>query len=357
MSWESGDEEPALEHLESLSQIYVCPVGHFILPSLPAVRPLLSFRGLAPEKSRESRLFLQQTLHRFLELAEWTASLVGEIGPEWGSTISTVGHFGVGDDSAAVAERERARLGFSPETRQEWTNKEEAFLWWRRAVEAQGIFCFQLKLDARYVRGAATWIANRYPFILVNQEDAESAPGRIFTLVHEYAHLLRHDEGVVCDFRGASRGSNPEPWANRFAARMLLSHHELAERLDQVGMHEQRERWSDETLGMICEPLFVSRDVVAIMLQDLRLAPEGFYQSKREAWGRKKPFGRGGRGITTNERTFRRLGYSLLRVLSRPDRAEPLPWTDLSYVLDMKVEKLDGFFRWIRARGDIGTAV
>jgi len=360
VSWESGDDEPALEHLETLSEIYVRPVGHFFLPALPSEESRLSYRGLSPDKTRETKPALQQTLRRFEELAEWTASLIGDLGVGWTSTIQAAGQVRVDGDFEELIEHERARLGYTQSIRHQWSTTEAAFQWWRRAVESQGIFCFQMKLDARDVRGASAWIADQYPFILVNHEDDEAAAGRLFTLLHEYGHLLAHERGVVCDFRGATRGLNPEPWANRFAARMLLSHRELVSQLDRLGLHDRRERWGDEALDGMREPFHVSRDVIAIMLEELALAPDGFYRGKRAMWEKRKPrkgWGKGGGSISTNVKALRRLGFSLAHVLSRPDREESLPWSDLAYVLDMKVEKADEFLRWVRDEGDLGNAV
>jgi len=36
--WEAGEAEPDLEHLETLSEIYRCPVGYFFLDTLPEAK-------------------------------------------------------------------------------------------------------------------------------------------------------------------------------------------------------------------------------------------------------------------------------------------------------------------------------
>ena len=36
--WEAGEQEPDLEHLETLSEIYNCPVGYFFLDALPEAK-------------------------------------------------------------------------------------------------------------------------------------------------------------------------------------------------------------------------------------------------------------------------------------------------------------------------------
>ena len=241
-------------------------------------------------------------------------------------------------------------MGFSPDARNKWTDPDDAFVWWRKRIEEQGVFCFQMKLEIGDIRGASIWFKSRYPFILVNHQDIESAAGRIFTLLHEYAHIILGGDGLVCDFRGLHPTQGPETFANRFAARMLLSYDDLQKRLKEIDSYGFSETWSDNLLDNIRLPFSVSRDVVAIALQEMNLAPSDFYNSKRALWEKKKLFGRGGGGgrPTNNELKLREIGYSLTRILSKPGREESLPVDDLSSVLGMKVEKVPEFLNWVR---------
>ncbi len=345
--WERGASEPDLEHLESLSEIYVCPVGYFFAPEPPQESFPLSFRGLSPEKEGKLSPLSRQTLRRFLELAEWTISLIEDQGIDWQVRIQPDKP---PSDVDALVQREKKRLGYAPEIRDAWTDADEAFLWWRRRIEEQGVFCFQMKLEPEDIRGASLWLESRYPFILVNHQDVEAATGRTFTLLHEYAHLLTAKDGLVCDFRGIEPHKDPEPFANRFAARMLLSYGEAEERLHNIGESEYKETWADRLLDEIREPFFVSRDVVMITLQEMDLAPEDSYQKKRKQWDKRRPWGRGGRrrNLTKRERKLREIGFSLARMLSLPGKEGTVPLMDLSDVLDMKVEKVREFLTWVR---------
>ena len=53
IAWEEGRSEPTLAQLETLAEIYVCPVGYFFLESPPEVSVSLSFRGLSDEKRKD----------------------------------------------------------------------------------------------------------------------------------------------------------------------------------------------------------------------------------------------------------------------------------------------------------------
>lgn len=343
--WEHGIGEPDLESLETLSEIYVCPVGYFFLPSPPTEATQLNFRGITAEKEERLSGESRRTLRKFVDLAEWTVLLIEDLGIDWSVEIGAK----ITDVEDLVL-REQRRLGFDPGVRSQWVNADEAFTWWRRRIESQGIFCFQMKLNPKEIRGASLWVDSQYPFALVNHQDAEAATGRTFTLLHEYAHLLTGRESLVCDFRGRAVTGGPEPSANRFAARMLLAYDELREKLAEMEAHQYRGSWSDQLLDEIRKPFFVSRDVVAIALEDLELAPEGFYRKKREQWDARRPGGKGGRGRrpTNRERKFREIGFSLTRLLTHRAAEEKASLADLSYVLEMKVEKVSDFLRWAR---------
>jgi len=350
--WESGSEQPELEHLETLGEVYVCPVGYFFRKEIPQETIPLSFRGLSQEKQGKLRPLSQQTLHRFLELADWTTLLIEEEKLEWGTTREPKSQLrGDINEVESLVQQERKRMGFTPDVRKKWAEADDAFAWWRIRIEEQGIFCFQMKLEIDDIRGASVWFKSRYPFILVNHHDVESAAGRIFTLLHEYAHILTGGEGLVCDFRGLQPGREPEPFANRFAARMLLSHEDLQRRLREVGQLQYSDTWPDNLLDELRRPLFVSRDVVAIALQEMNLAPSDFYNTRRAVWEKRRPFGRGGGGgrPTNNELKLREIGYSLTRLLAKPGHESSLPVDDLSSVLGMKVEKIPEFLNWIRS--------
>lgn len=349
--WEAGRDTPELEHLETLSELYQCPLGYFFRPAPPEEERRLSFRGLAPRKEESFSATTRASLRRFVELAEWFVTMLEEHGMDWEVQIPQAAE--EPPDPNSLAQRERSRLGFSESVRQQWESAGDAFGWWRQRIEGQGVFCFELKLEPKDVRGASLWIKRRYPFILVNRQDAEAATGRLFTLLHEYGHLLlgRGREGIACDFRGRERGRGTEPLVNNFAASVLLPAQELRRHLAQEDQAQYRDEWSDTELRRLATRFFVSRDVVAITLEQLQLAPAGFYRQKREQWEQSyakwQPWGRG-RNPTKWERKARELGGSALRVLLRLQRQESLPVLDAAYLLDTKVEKLNQFMEGFR---------
>jgi Zn-dependent peptidase ImmA (M78 family) len=348
-AWEGGTAEPELAHLETLAEIYACPVGWFFLQAPPEEKIPVSFRGLAKPRAHLQALS-QRTLRRFLELAEWTVTTLRKSQQPWQVAIRPAQVAPEVAHAERLAAEFRQRLGWTAERRQQFAGEpREAFKWWRRAIESQGVFCFELPLDPKETRGAAIWLEG-YPFILVNHRDAEAAAGRLFTLLHEFAHLISASEGVVCDFHGPDQDHNPEPFANRFAARILLTPEELRQRLREVGENRQRTDWPDSLLDKLRHPFFASRDVVAILLQELQLAPRDFYDRKRQQWEQRWQSrtlqGRGGRRPPLNEQKLQEVGFSLAGLLARSVAQPTFSWLETASALGMKVEKTEAFLQW-----------
>lgn len=345
-AWEAGEAEPDMEQLETLAEIYCCPVGWFFLESRPTEKLPVSFRGLSKPREQLDSLS-QRTLRRFMELAEWTVETLRNTEQPWQVAIRSAQVEPRTETADRPAADFRQRFGWTAELRRQFAGKQrEAFHWWRRAIESQGIFCFEMPLDPNETRGTALWLEG-YPFILVNHRDIEAASGRIFTLLHEFAHLISAKEGVVCDFRGSHQTDNPEPFANRFAARVLITPDELRNRLRALGEARSRADWPDTLLDRLRSPFFASRDVVAILLEELQLAPSGFYDRKRRQWAKRTPWGRGKRP-PLNEQKLQEVGYSLSKVLTRSAMQPTFSWIDAASVLGMKVEKTEAFLKWVR---------
>lgn len=343
-AWEAGEAEPELAHLETLAEIYACPLGYFFLESRPEERLPVSFRGLAKRREQLESLS-QRTLRRFMELAQWTVETLRRSERPWQVAIRPEQVAPRTANAEPLVAEYRQRIGWTAEQRRQFAGKpREAFKWWRRAIESQGVFCFEMPLDPKETRGAALWLKG-YPFILVNHRDIEKVAGRIFTLLHEFAHLISAKDGVVCDFHGSHHDHNPEPFANRFAARMLVTPEELQQRLRSLGQARYQTDWPDSLLDKLRSPFFASRDVVTILLQELRLAPADLYDHKRQQWESRKPWGRGKRP-PLNEQKLQEVGYSLAHVLARSTAQPSFSWLDASSVLGMKVEKAEAFLKW-----------
>jgi len=347
--WEHAREAPALSDLQNLAEIYDCPVGYFFLDSPPEEAQPLDFRGLTSEKIEALSYETHVHLNEFLNLTDYMASLVENLRLHREVRIDTVD---IEEPIESVARRERESFGFTPEARHQWKSANDAFDFWRGAIESRGVFVIALKLKASEVRGASRWDSPHTPAILVNRMDMEAATGRSFTLLHEWAHLLIKRPGLVCDFRGQARGASIEHFANQFAAETLVPKREFELYLRHRDLYTKRPRWGDSLIDEIRRDFMVSRDVIAISLEEMDLAPRGFYRDKRASWDLRKPFFRGStgakRGVTKATRRLVEIGRPVANLVSVAYSQGAISKLDLAELLNMKVEQAERFVSWVR---------
>ena len=335
---------PSLADLRRLAQLYFCPVGYFFLQSPLATAPVLDYRGL--DAAKELTYESHKTLRRFLRYVEVAADWMERLGFPKEARIPELPL----SDPAEAARQAVQLLGVTQELRESWGSPDEAFAGWRQAVEQRGVLVFSITLPLGGVRGASTWSEGGVPAILVNHSDAETATGRIFTLLHEFAHLLVRRAGLVCDFRGQPE---VETFANRLAARAIVPFDALRSRLSDLGLNQFKERWTDSELDGIREPFHVSRDVVAISLEEMRLAESGYYIRRRAAWDRRgwgrRPLGAPGIRQTKPQRKYRELGEVMSGLVLAAAGNESLSPLDVAEVLDMPLHRLREFAEVVRA--------
>jgi len=180
----------------------------------------------------------------------------------------------------------------------------------------------------------------------------EAATGRSFTLLHEWAHLLIKHPGLVCDFRGQAKGANIERFANKFAAEILVPRMEFESYLKQKDLFVKRSRWGDALIDEIRRDFKVSRDVIAILLEEMGLANRGFYRDKRASWDLRKPFFRGftgsRRGRTKAAIRLSEIGRPVANLMSVAYENGAISKLNLAEILDMKVEQAERFVSWVR---------
>ena len=187
---EFGKKAPTLGELERLSTHYRIPLASLLMPApLAAVtRPKMAdfraFDGHQPKRlSPETILAIEEVF----EIAEGLADLrEADAGYR---RVPPPPQYKLSDDPETVAIKERKRLALSIDEQMGWAGNREAFLRWRELVEAQGVYTYQLKLGADNTRGFALFDEREIPIIVVDFAE-EGYQAKIFTVWHEYAHIL-----------------------------------------------------------------------------------------------------------------------------------------------------------------------
>jgi Zn-dependent peptidase ImmA (M78 family) len=301
-SWEQERSDPTIANLRLVTRLYDYPLSYCFLSATPIQPPITDYRGRSLNGNKTFSRETMQALREFRRLVRLSRVLHEMSGTD--TEFKKRANSEQMNSPLALAAGEMVQLGITKEQRDSWKDSWDAFWSWRLAIEGQGIITISLPLPSKECRGAAIYEESSVPSVLTNSNEASTAQS--FTLLHEYAHLIRRSSGlVVCD----QFPSEEETFANRFAAFILVPTELLRAELNSKGLNIHREWWSDDQLRDLARPFRVSLDVIAIRLETLDLAPSGFYRRKREMWDQRRQSSGGGIGRTINKRERARVKF------------------------------------------------
>ncbi len=217
--WETTESPLKLSQLRALATYFKRPLAALLLSEPPPEPPLpTDFRTMQGHQrrfDRGTRLAIRKAIRLRSVARDLMQALQREIAPMIEGAVPS-------EDPERLAERERQRLHVSVETQFEWKNPWQAFRKWRAALESKNVLVFQLPIPIEDARGFS--LSDEEPFtIVVSSSDAVQA--RIFTLFHEYAHLLLREPGICLpqpDLHTTGPHAAVEQWCNRFAGAFLV---------------------------------------------------------------------------------------------------------------------------------------
>jgi len=279
-AWETDGSgvEPTVAKLRDLAKLYQRPLSVFFLAEPPTRFDVMrDFRRLPGQDDHSWSRPLHKVYRRALDQQEVATELIEDDGEEPVLAVPPVGLELAAEDAAGIA---RAALGVSFERQFSWRRPEDVFAGWMRAVEALGVFVLRTSdVATNEMRGFS--VTGDVPVIVVNALDWPR--GQVFTLLHEFAHLMLR-EGGLCDLlEPTSRAAKQvETWCNAVAAATLMP---AAAFLDNevVGPPGVRE-WDDSVLVQLSSRWGVSREAVVRRLVTLGRASQAFYRVKREEY-------------------------------------------------------------------------
>lgn len=313
-AWESEDDEstPSISQLRKLGEVYKRPIAVFFFAEPPqGFAPQREFRRLAGQIPGKESPELLQAL-RWAVFRREAAMELHRILGEAPHRMRAVLHPRMEPEEAGHHIREL--LGISWKTQMAWSSAYEALNGWRSAMEAKGVLVFQTSgVEMEEMRG--TCIPDQpFPVVLLNSKDAPH--GRIFSLLHEFAHILLHAGGHQTSRMEGARSPEEQPLevaANAFAASTLLPAHSF---LPMASQYAGAEAGDDDALRRLAQKVKVSPEVILRRLVTLRKAPEGTYRRKRDAWGAALWYVRGSSGPVPMEvRTIANDGRGYTRLV------------------------------------------
>lgn len=340
--WETdgGSEQPSIAQVRKLGEIYKRPLAVFFLPEPPrtfdAQKEFRRLPGVTPENESSE-------MHFALRTALFRREAARELYEQLGEPISVFSEQAQPDEDAEeVGQRIRSILGIDWPTQLAWPTPNAALNAWRAAVERQGILVFQASgMSLREMRGISI-PHGPLPVILLNSSDAPH--GRIFTLLHEFAHVMLTNGGHETSAMEGRR--NPEDQrlervSNRFAAAALLPRKEF---IEEVLRYPSAMDGDEDALRKLAfRRIKASPEAILRRLVELRHASLATYRTKRRGWLEKSwyrpPQGPGGPPLEV--RVIASAGKPFVSLVLDGYKRNAVSSSDVSDYLGMQLKFLD----------------
>jgi Zn-dependent peptidase ImmA (M78 family) len=337
--------EISLEELEKLASSYRLSTATLLMPEpLPAdqypPRAIDDFRLHSHIEAEPLTFATQIKVENAFELMELLSEVNDEdvnVAPR--PLLPTAD---IAEEAERVAIRERGRIAPPVDAQIGWETDKEAFLRWREAIEAQDIIVQKTTLHEASVRGFAIF-ARGYGFMAVDSGDDYRA--RIFTLLHEYAHLLLRTSGIS----DQNRHVKIERWCNQFAAAFLMPAAAFKRQYELIC--SEGPPASEHQVRKMANCFNVSLSSVAIRFEELGLAPRGFYEALKREWGVRKPRRGGGPSdLTQIDIELGRLGTTRVSAIGLALDKGLIDHIEAHHALDVPLEHLPALTAAARAR-------
>ena len=332
-AWEQDDhEKPNLTSFKALANVLKRPSAVLLLSEPPkASPPAVEFR----HPPNIGRTFLNPTERCYLREVTRLQRTVAWIRSELGNTAISVPKVELGSDVENTATAIRQQLSVPVSDQLRWQNSSIALKEWRDILEESGVLVFLLQLGKDSCQGFSLW-DDRAPVIASNTWWNPEA--RIYTLFHEYAHLLTRTNSA-CVQNGStslSRGDDPaERWCEQFAAALLLPWDRVQDFIRiQFNWLPGRTISDLDWVRRIARHFKVSLRAVTLRLIGKKAATWDLYE-KIPSWSDEKRGGGGGGGrrrAQAREDTFGSRTIDVFLIAIREDlisRADALSYLDI----------------------------
>ena len=219
-AWIEGEKQPTLIQIKNLSRYLKRPIAVFFLPEPPKEKPLPKDYRMLP--GREG-IFDPKTI-----LAIRTARRLQNVSRELSENLQIdltpdISYANLTDNAREWGRNYRNLFKITDFVQKRWRDFYEAFNALREIIESRNVLVFQISMPLEDVGGFA--LADDIPpVIVVNSKD--QIQRRIFTLMHEFAHIILKKEGVDIPedtlYRTTTNIDIVEKWCNEFASEFLL---------------------------------------------------------------------------------------------------------------------------------------
>lgn len=284
LAWESGEARPTMNQARDLAGRLRRPFALLFMRTMPEEpQPIGDFRTLPADVPRDFPAELRFLIRDLRSRQSWVREFreVMEYAP-----LAWVGSLKASSEPANAATIIRNVLAIPDSAFDGIRDPDQALAIWIGAVEAIGAFVSQSgEVEPKIARGFVL-TDNIAPFIFINTKDAQRA--RIFTLIHELAHLFLGVSGVSNMLDPGPRTTATqrlEVFCNAVAAEVIAPASRVLALWRTSGSGDVGGR-----IFNISRQMLVSEEVIARRLLDAQQIEQSLYEvlraEYRQAWER-----------------------------------------------------------------------
>jgi len=346
-AWESGEAQPTIAQLRRAARVYKRSLGVFFLSQPPkdfdTLRDFRRHEGAAagawsPELHEEYR---RAHVQREQALALYELEDL-EPPHAW-----RVAHLPSADEDLAALARQRLLDGSPLPLPQGGGTAYDHLNTWVAALEAAGVMVMATArggVSTSEMRAMSLYF-DTMPVIVVNGADA--VRGRLFSLMHEYAHLLLHTGGL-CDTISDTTATTPdrrlEARCNGIAAAILMPRDAVLAQPEVRARANAPNTWDYSSLAAVAAPFGVSAEAMLRRLLTFGRVSLAFYQARRDEFVRRYEQDEAQRqagGGDWYRNTVRDLGKGYVRLVASAYKRRIIDAYTASTYLNVKVGQMD----------------
>ncbi len=257
--FEAGKKSPTLTQLRVLSELYKRSLASFFLSKPKEEKPLPKDYRFLPNRAN---VFDKKTI-----LAIRRSRSLQSIGKELSlniryETVIKTKKAALIDNPELIAAEYRELFDLSFEKQRKFKDAYKLFGYLRDVLEDLNVLVFQFSMPIEDARGFA--LADDIPSIVViNSKDSIEA--RLFTLMHEFGHILLGETVIDIPDESQANRDSIERWCNAFSASFLLPKESIIELFKEylVILTET------ETLNSLSRKYKVSKAVLLVKMLEL----------------------------------------------------------------------------------------
>lgn len=340
--YETGKKKPTIDFLERVSKRYPISLAALLMPdTLPhseLPKDFRTFEGRPPilhPKTLDAIRSIEVLIDSLIEIRDENPDLV---------PTPRLAQVDINSNPANLARVQRRILGIDIEEQLSWRNSTDAWWYWRSAIESLGVFVHQFRFDAEDNCRGISFIRDKIFTICINGADTTEA--KIFSLIHEYVHLLLRDAGIS----DQNKVNGTERFCNTVAANFLVPRNALIGAANFPEGSAPRE-WDEGAIQQLAQQFKVSVESMTLRLEETGLAPKGFYKFKKDEWA-KTPFVRRifRSKASYGEKMFRRYGLTCTNTVLNAVDAGVINRIDAGNILGVKTKYLAPMRRALTTR-------